>query len=87
MGIAYLLKILEQIETFNSLNWFQHMNEKFDRDTKTLNQRIQRLGQAASNDADQTEDQMSFNRLSGLSKEFEMLNFCFNASQILFKEI
>lgn len=87
LGIAYLLKILEQIETFNSLNWFQHMNEKFDRDTKTLNQRIQRLGQAASNDADQTEDQMSFNRLSGLSKEFEMLNFCFNASQILFKEI
>ena len=44
LGIAYLLKILDQIEQFNALNWFQHMKEKFDRDTKTLTQRIERLG-------------------------------------------
>lgn len=87
LGIAYLLKILDQIEQFNALNWFQHMKEKFDRDIKTLTQRIERLGQAPTNEADQTEDQMSYNRLRNLSKEFEMLNFCFNASQILFKEI
>lgn len=63
------------------------MNEKFEKDTKQLKQRIERLGQAAANEADQTEDQMSFNRLAGLQKEFEMLSFCFNASLILFKEI
>ena len=44
LGVAYLLKILGQIEGFTTLNWFQHMNEKFDKDTKYLNQRIQRLG-------------------------------------------
>ena len=44
LGIAYLLKILDQIDNFNSLNWFDHMNEKFDKDTKYLQQRIQRLG-------------------------------------------
>jgi len=87
LGIAYLLKILDQIEQFIALNWFQHMKEKFDRDIKTLTQRNERLGLAPSNDADQTEDQMSYNRLRSLSKEFEMLNFCVNASQILFKEI
>jgi WASH complex subunit 7 len=87
LGIAYLLKILDQIDLFTSLNWFQHMKDKFDRDIKTLTQRFERLGQDPSTDADQTEDQMSYNRLRGLSKEFEMLNFCFSASQILFKEI
>jgi hypothetical protein len=37
--------------------------------------------------ADQTEDQMSYNRINGQQREFELLGFCFNASQILFKEI
>jgi len=78
LGIAYLLKILDQTEAFVSLNWFQHMQEKFDRDTKQLNQRIQRLGGATVSEIDQTEDQMSYIRLSKLSQEFEMLKFCFN---------
>jgi len=30
---------------------------------------------------------MSYNRLASVQREFEMLKFCFNASQILFKEI
>jgi WASH complex subunit 7 len=33
LGSSYLLKILDQNEAFKSLNWFQHMNEKFERDT------------------------------------------------------
>lgn len=32
LGIAYLLKILNQIEAFDSLNWFQHMMLKYDKD-------------------------------------------------------
>jgi WASH complex subunit 7 len=59
LGSSYLLKILDQNEAFKSLNWFQHMNEKFDRDTQILKQRIERLGQTSTIDeADQTEDQM-----------------------------
>lgn len=32
LGIAYLLKILNQIDTFNGLNWFESMKEKFLKD-------------------------------------------------------
>lgn len=32
LGIAYLLKILDQIKSFNSLNWFDSMKEKFMKD-------------------------------------------------------
>ena len=65
------------------------MKEKFARDIEYLQQRMERLGQSATamDQADQTEDQMSFNRINGLQREFEMLGFCFSASQILFKEM
>jgi len=36
LGIAYLLKILDQIHSFEGLNWFQHMKEKFARDVEYL---------------------------------------------------
>ena len=88
LGSSYLLKILDQTESFKQLNWFQHMNEKYDRDTQYLKQRIERLGQnTAIDEADQTEDQMSYNRINSLQREFEMMSFCFNASNILFKDM
>ena len=36
LGIAYLLKILNQQHGFESLNWFTHMQEKFARDIEYL---------------------------------------------------
>ena len=32
VGCAYLLKVLDQIQSFESLNWYQHMQQKFARD-------------------------------------------------------
>lgn len=46
LGIAYLLKILNQIESFDSLNWFQHMMLKYDKDSKALSERLQRVDDA-----------------------------------------
>ncbi len=87
IGVAYLLKILDQIEVFEGLNWFEHMHAKFDKDKKGIQQRLERLGQNMTNEDDQLEDQMSMNRLENLDKEFRLLNYSFSASLILFKEI
>ena len=35
LGVAYLLKILNQIDLFGSLNWFDSMNAKFMKDIKS----------------------------------------------------
>ena len=82
LGVAYLLKILNLHHSFDTLNWFRHMQEKFAKDLDYLQQKMESLGQAATgtDEADQTEDQMSFNRIKGLQREFEMLGFCFSAS-------
>lgn len=44
LGIAYLLKILDQNNTFNGLNWFESMKEKFNKDMKGITQRTGRTG-------------------------------------------
>jgi len=36
LGMAYLLKILDQISAFEGLNWFQHMKQKFKKDQKGI---------------------------------------------------
>ena len=36
LGLAYLLKILNQIELFEGLNWFTHMKAKFKKDMKAI---------------------------------------------------
>lgn len=37
------------MEAFEGLNWFQHMKEKFKKDQKGIQQRIERLGGALQN--------------------------------------
>ena len=39
MGIAYLLKILNQTDKFESINWFDSMIDKLDRDQISAVQR------------------------------------------------
>ena len=36
LGLAYMLKILDQIEAFEGLNWFEHMKQKFKKDQKGI---------------------------------------------------
>lgn len=65
------------------------MKQKFKKDQKGIAQRIERMGGTVGNfnEDEQLEDQMSIKRIQDLNKEFELLNFCFSASLILFKEI
>jgi hypothetical protein len=39
LGIAYLLKILNQTDKFESINWFDSMIDKLDRDQISAVQR------------------------------------------------
>lgn len=65
------------------------MKKKFEKDQLGIKNRIERLGGVVTNlnEDEQLEDQMSIKRLQNLEKEFDLLNYCFSASLILFKEI
>lgn len=92
LGIAYLLKILNQTDKFAGLNWFESMIKKFDRDQIGAAQREQELKEQnelhmGGNDDYKLDAEMSRRRLNRLKTDYEMLNFCYSAASILFKEI
>lgn len=93
LGLAYLLKILNQSEKFASLNWFQSMLKKLERDQVAATMRQQKMAEGHEMMMGQNEDyqkldaEMSRRRIDKLQREYEMLSFCFSAASILFKEI
>jgi len=92
LGLAYLLKILGQIDKFNSLNWFDSMLAKLEGDVEAADIREKKIKEDMTNMNMAFEDQkldaeMSRRKIQKLTREYEMLKFSFSASSILFKEI
>lgn len=87
-----MLKILGQSDKFQSLNWFESIMNKLDKDLVSAEDREQKYAEEVHNMNMAYEDQkldseMSKRRISKLKREYEMLSFCYSASSILFKEI
>ena len=92
LGLAYLLKIMGQTDKFANLNWFQSMLNKLEQDYNAADLREKKqvdetYGNSYERDNQKLDAEMSKRRTTRLTREYEMLNFCFSASSILFKEI
>mmetsp|Transcript_12372 Transcript_12372/g.20784 ORF Transcript_12372/g.20784 Transcript_12372/m.20784 type:complete len:171 (-) Transcript_12372:72-584(-) len=92
LGVAYLLKILGQVDKFASLNWFESTLKKLETDMAQADLREKKIKEDLSNlnmafEEQKLDAEMSRRRVQKLTREYEMLNFSFSASQILFKEI
>ena len=94
LGVAYLLKILDQSNKFQQLNWFESMLNKLKNDLKDIESRkdlyakeTDDIGLGLEQENDKLEWEMSNRRVNTLTREYEMLNFTFSGSSILFKEI
>jgi len=74
LGIAYILKLLNQNKDFDSLNWFKSVTEFY---TSEL--------QAKTRDKENVKiSQLTKNKLAGDLKEFDLLKFSFYSARILF---
>lgn len=92
LGVAYLLKILDQSNKFQQLNWFESMLNKLKGDLKDISERSelfknQEDDMGLEQENDKLEWEMSRRRVNTLTREYEMLSFTFSGSSILFKEI
>jgi WASH complex subunit 7 len=93
LGLAYLLKILNQTEKFAGLNWFESMIAKLERDKVAAEHREKQISEERDMHMGQDEEymkldaEMSKRRIKNSRREYEMLKYCFSASCILFKEI
>lgn len=91
VGVAYLLKILDQSNKFQQLNWFESMLTKLKNDHKDIQERSDLYKDEQATGLEQENDklewEMSRRRVNILTREYEMLNFTFSGASILFKEI
>lgn len=84
MGVAYILKLLDQYQEFDSLHWFQSVSEKFQKDSAQVNE--QRKAAVGKED-EKLQQAMSLTgkRLETYQHEFDLLNYSLSSARIFFR--
>ncbi|XP_054164766.1 WASH complex subunit 4-like [Oppia nitens] len=83
MGVAYILKLLNQFNDFDSLHWFSSVSDKIKAEINEANKQNQIN---ANSDVKLTQTtSLTIKRLENLQKEFDLLEYSLTSSRILFK--
>eukprot|EP01087_Luapelamoeba_hula_P010422 TRINITY_DN2761_c0_g1_i4.p1 TRINITY_DN2761_c0_g1~~TRINITY_DN2761_c0_g1_i4.p1 ORF type:complete len:775 (-),score=117.22 TRINITY_DN2761_c0_g1_i4:17-2341(-) len=84
IGIAYILKLLDQYSHFDSLHWWDAVNEYIEQDKTRI------TAEAKSNAKKDKEDLQTLTltqkKLNALLTEFQLLQFSFTGARIFFKD-
>lgn len=82
MGVAYILKLLDQYYEFDSLHWFQAVRDKFNKDKEQLGK--QSAGGRADEKLQQTMS-LTAKRLDQTLQEYEFLYYSLSSARIFFR--
>ncbi|XP_058950258.2 WASH complex subunit 4 [Pocillopora verrucosa] len=83
MGVAYILKLLDQYKEFDSLHWFQSVQEKYEKEKAEVKVSLSR-GSARDEKLQQTMN-LTLKRLNTYQQEFELVYFSLNSARIFFR--
>ncbi|XP_052679123.1 WASH complex subunit 4-like isoform X3 [Crassostrea angulata] len=81
MGVAYILKLLDQYHEFDSLHWFQSVKDKYRAEKE-------KQRQAMANRADEKSQQtmtLTVKRLDQYQQEYDLLNYSLSSARIFFR--
>ena len=81
MGIAYILRVLDQWNLFDSLHWFQSVREMYK-------DQIQKVQKQKSQTSEEKLDQtlaLTLKRLEAYQREFELLYYGLSSARIFFR--
>ncbi|XP_067134049.1 WASH complex subunit 4 isoform X3 [Centruroides vittatus] len=84
MGVAYILKLLDQYQDFDSLHWFQSVRDKY---RKEMNDVIKEKKQAIGKDDEKLQQMatLTVKRLEICQQEFDLLNYSLSSARIFFR--
>jgi WASH complex subunit 7 len=82
LGLAYIIKLLNQDEEFDSLHWFDSVAHY----ARIKHQEITANRKTKTSEGDLLQFQHSVKRLDSIKREFELLSFSFAGSRIFFKQ-
>mmetsp|Transcript_10644 Transcript_10644/g.20610 ORF Transcript_10644/g.20610 Transcript_10644/m.20610 type:complete len:1014 (+) Transcript_10644:358-3399(+) len=80
LGLAYVLRILDQEAPFDSLHWFGSVSSKFS------NERMSMASREGSTEDLQKMQQISLKKIEVFEQEFETLSFCYSAAKLFFND-
>ncbi|KYQ93354.1 hypothetical protein DLAC_06026 [Tieghemostelium lacteum] len=80
IGVAYILKLLDQNKEFDSLHWFERMQKKCQDDQKRL------LSEAQSRGVKEDQNHLAIKKVNSYQTEFELFKYSFSGSRIFFKD-
>ncbi|XP_012874568.1 PREDICTED: WASH complex subunit 7 [Dipodomys ordii] len=84
MGVAYILKLLDQYQEFDSLHWFQSVREKYIKEIRAVAK--QQNVQSTSQDEKLLQTMnLTQKRLDVYLQEFELLYFSLSSARIFFR--
>lgn len=81
MGLAYILKLLDQYKEFDSLHWFQSVSEKYQ---KEKNETTNSAAGVKDEKLQQTTN-LTIKRLTNYQREFKLLFFSMSSARIFFR--
>jgi len=84
IGIAYILKLLDQYKQFDSLHWFEAVHNHFNAELNKLQAQVQAM---KSKKEEQQTAVLTIKRLKDNLKEFELLRFSFDGARIFFNDM
>ncbi|XP_049805094.1 WASH complex subunit 4 [Schistocerca nitens] len=84
MGIAYILKLLDQHAEFDSLHWFQSVRDKYSKDKAALTGE----NSVVSKDDEKLQQTMTLTakRLDAYKQEFDLLYYTLSSARIFFQK-
>lgn len=84
IGVAYILKLLDQYQEFDSLHWFQSVREKYVKEIRAVAK--QQNVQSSNQDEKLLQTMnLTHKRLEVCLQEFELLYFSLSSARIFFR--
>jgi len=96
VGLAYILRILHQNKRFDSLNWFESIEESLRNEEEAILKARQMVDQASGDNKElntmlvmdtDSNTKINLKQIRTSGEEYTLLYYSFNAAQIFFKEM
>ncbi|XP_069101114.1 WASH complex subunit 4-like isoform X2 [Argopecten irradians] len=84
MGVAYILKLLDQYHEFDSLHWFQSVRDKYRAEKEKVMKQQQTLSSRPDEKLQQTMS-LTVKRLEVCQQEYDLLYYSLSSARIFFR--